>query len=121
MGGARRVKERARGYRRHVEGGHQLLESLFTCIDDAEDRGALSGQGGSDDFGRTQRAGRGRRVVVSITLIEPYLVANTDAGNDLVDRACPGVENYLDRRRGHILRRVPGISSGVKNGVAAGE
>ena len=73
------MKERARGYRRHVEGGHQLLNGLFARIDDAEDRSPLSGQGCcGDDLGRTQRAGRGGRVVVSVTLVEPYLVANTD-------------------------------------------
>src|SRR5712675_19512 len=31
------------------------------------------------------------------------------------------VENYLNRRRGHVLRRIPEIARGVKNRVAASE
>src|SRR5882757_1617388 len=64
MGGARRVSEGPRGYRRHVEGRYQLLKGLVARADDTEDRRTLSGQGcGADDLGRTQRAGRGGRVV----------------------------------------------------------
>ena len=62
MGGARCMSEGARGYRRHVEGGHQLLEDLIVRVDYAEDRSTLSGAAG-----RTQRAGRGGSVVISVT------------------------------------------------------
>ena len=39
------MSEGARGYRRHVEAGHQLLEGLIARADYAEDRSTLSGQG----------------------------------------------------------------------------
>src|ERR1700682_2353675 len=56
MVGARWMLVGARGYRRHAEGGHQLLEDLIARVDDAEDHRALGRQGrAADDLGRTQR------------------------------------------------------------------
>src|SRR3984957_1336628 len=121
MGGARRASEGA-GYRRRAEGRHQLLKSLIARADDAEDPGTLSGQRcAADDLGRTQRAGRGGGVVISVAWIERYLVAGTDAGHGRVNVARPGVDNDLDRRRGDVLRRIPSIALGVKNHAAARE
>jgi hypothetical protein len=45
MGGARWMSDGARGHRRHVEGGHQLLEGPILRADYAEDRSTLSRQG----------------------------------------------------------------------------
>ena len=68
MGGARRMSEGTRCYRRHVEGGYQLLEDLIARVDYAKDRSTLSRQGRAADYlGRTQRAGRGGSVVISVT------------------------------------------------------
>ena len=68
MGGARCMSERARRYRRHVEGGYQLLDDLIARVDYAKDRSTLSRQGRAADYlGRTQRAGRGGRAVISVT------------------------------------------------------
>src|SRR6202163_775848 len=68
MGGARCMSERVRRYRRHVEGGYQLLDDLVARVDYAKDRSTLSRQGRPADYlGRTQRAGRGGRAVISVT------------------------------------------------------
>ena len=68
MGGARWMSEGARGYRRHVEGGHRLLEDLIVRVDYAEGRSTPSRQGRAADYlGRSQRASRGGSVVISVT------------------------------------------------------